>query len=79
MPIREPTVIVVEERQVQVVDVVAPGMRGKQGPPGPPGTGALDLPLAIDNPQDGDVLSYSNSKSAWANEARVDFLDGGNF
>lgn len=80
MPIpSQPTVIVVEERQVQVVDVVAPGMRGKQGPPGPPGTGALDLPLAIDNPQDGDVLAYDATEAAWTNEARATLIDGGNF
>lgn len=65
--------------RVQIVTVVEPGMRGKQGPPGPPGTGALDLPLAIDNPQDGDVLSYSTQKSAWTNEERKSLVDGGNF
>lgn len=79
MPIREPTVIVVEEPRVQVVEVVARGERGKQGPPGPPGSGALDLPLAIDNPRDGDVLSYSTQKSAWTNEERKSLVDGGNF
>mgnify|MGYP001478860001 CR=1 FL=1 len=64
---------------VQVVKVIEQGPRGKKGPPGKPGVGAIDLPLAIDNPQDGDVLSYSNSKTAWANEPRAKFIDGGNF
>lgn len=65
--------------QVQVVKVVEPGMRGKEGKQGPPGTGAIDLPLAIENPQDGDVLSYSTQKSAWTNEDRRSLVDGGNF
>lgn len=78
MPIpREPTVIVVERPEVQVIEVQRPGPRGKQGPPGPPGTGALDLPLAIDNPQDGDVLTYDTSKTAWANKPRRNVINGG--
>lgn len=64
---------------VQIIEVVERGLRGKEGPPGPPGSGVLDLPLAIDNPQDGEVLSYSSSKSAWTNEDRRDLVDGGNF
>lgn len=75
---REPTVIVIEDQRVQVVDVVERGLRGKQGPPGKPGTGALDLPLAIDNPQDGDVLTYDTSKTAWANKPKITVIDGGN-
>ncbi|MGV6875959.1 hypothetical protein ACUSIJ_25145, partial [Pseudochelatococcus sp. B33] len=71
MPIpNQPTIIVVEEPKVQVIKVQVPGMRGKQGPPGPPGSGSIDLPLAIDNPQDGDVLSYDTAQAAWKNRPR---------
>ncbi|MGV6872568.1 hypothetical protein ACUSIJ_07730, partial [Pseudochelatococcus sp. B33] len=62
--------VLMKPSRVQVVKVVERGMRGKRGPPGEPGVGAIDLPLAIDNPQDGDVLSYDTAQAAWKNRPR---------
>lgn len=55
-------------------------VRGPQGPPGPAGTGALDLPLEIASPQDGDVLTFDpalQTDGAWKNVRRRTITDGG--
>lgn len=60
--------------------VRVPAARGPMGPPGPkgdPGGLAENFPLAVLNPQAGDILKFTGS--AWANDPAADLVDGGNF
>ena len=51
------------------------GDTGAQGAPG-----SLDgFPLNVANIQDGDILTFSATTSAWTNRPRTEITDGGNF
>lgn len=69
---------VVAEKTIVIEILIA----GPQGPRGANGSGALDLPLAITNPQSGDVLTFDaalQTDGAWKNIPRSELTDGGFF
>jgi hypothetical protein len=77
--VRPQTVVEAVADKTIIIEIV---MRGPQGPPGPPGSGALDLPLAIANPQTGDVLVFNSAlqtAGAWENLPKESITDGGFF
>lgn len=73
-----PVVEVIAEKTI-IVEILIPGPQGIQGPPG---VGALDLPLAITSPQDGDILTFDpalQTAGAWKNVRRNAILNGGSY
>ena len=60
------------------------GLKGDKGDTGDTGAqgapGSLDgFPLNVANIQNGDILTFSATTSAWTNRPRTEITDGGNF
>lgn len=78
--ISETVVVEVVVEKTLTVEVEVPGFQGRKGDKGDPGQGALDLPLAITNPQTGDVLEFDESlqtAGAWKNVPKHTITDAG--
>jgi len=74
--IQDPATVVVQGKPTTVI-VTGQGVPGRQGPPG-----NTSLPLAISNPQTGDILTFNASlqiDGAWENRSRAELTDGGFF
>lgn len=54
-----------------------PGPKGDKGDKGDMADPIEGFPLAMDNPQAGDVLRFDGE--AWTNNPAADLVDGGNF
>ena len=76
--------------RVEVIEIAqqgVPGAKGDKGDKGDTGDtgaqgapGSLDgFPLNVANIQDGDILTFSATTSAWTNRPRTEITDGGNF
>jgi hypothetical protein len=81
--------VVLEEQFRAVVNVAEKGAKGDTGAAGPQGaTGEPGLPgsylynlgdVQLSSPTQGDLLSYNQSISKWANIKQSVVTDGGNF
>ena len=67
--------------RVEVIEIAQQGVPGAKGDTGAQGApGSLDgFPLNVANIQNGDILTFSATTSAWTNRPRTEITDGGNF
>ena len=67
--------------RVEVIEIAQQGVPGAKGDTGAQGApGSLDgFPLNVANVQNGDILTFSATTSAWTNRPRTEITDGGNF
>lgn len=71
--VQDPTVVIIEESDIEVVEIKDVGPRGPIGPAG------VGFDLIVSNPQNGDIITYFANDDQWRNERRTALVDGGNF